>query len=114
MNLILQVEAIAPFILSIVLINLLPLNFAWWEWILIFLVPDISMIGYAAGNMIGAIVYNVVHHQLVAVVVGLVGLALQLPYIELAGLVLLGHSSIDRAMGFGLKLDKGFKFTHLS
>lgn len=114
MNLLLQVEAIAPFIISLVLIKLLPLNFVWWEWILIFLVPDISMIGYAAGNRIGAIVYNVVHHQLVAVVVGLVGLALWLPYIELAGLVLLGHSSLDRAMGFGLKLDKGFKFTHLS
>ncbi len=110
----LQIEAIVPFLLSVALINLLPIKFAWWAWILIFLIPDISMIGYAFGNKIGALVYNVFHHQLVAVVLGFIGLWLQLPYVELAGLVLLGHSSLDRAMGFGLKLDKGFKFTHLS
>lgn len=72
------------------------------------------MIGYAFGNRVGAIVYNIFHNQLVAIIIGGIGLVLQIPYVQLVGLVLLGHSSLDRAMGFGLKLDNGFKFTHLS
>jgi hypothetical protein len=108
-----QAEAIVPFILSVILINLLPVHFAWWVWILLFLAPDISMIGYFANNKIGAIIYNLFHYQLIAIIVAGIGLALQQPYVELAGLILLGHSSLDRAMGFGLKLNEGFKFTHL-
>ena len=108
-----QAEAIVPFILSVFLINLLPVHFAWWVWILLFLAPDISMIGYFLNNKVGAYIYNLFHYQLIAVLVAGIGLALQQPYLELAGLILLGHSSLDRAMGFGLKLNEGFKFTHL-
>jgi hypothetical protein len=114
MKYLLQAEAIVPFIVSVVLLNLLPLHFAWWAWILLFLAPDLGMIGYMANNKVGAFVYNLFHHQLIAVIVCGIGLLLQQPYVELAGLVLLGHSSLDRAMGFGLKREEGFKFTHLS
>jgi hypothetical protein len=113
MKYLLQAESIVPFILSVVLLNLLPFQFAWWAWILIFLAPDISMAGYAFGNRVGAYTYNLFHHQLVAVVVYGAGFFLDQPYVELAGLVLLGHSSLDRFMGYGLKLEDGFKFTHL-
>jgi hypothetical protein len=114
MKRLLQAEAIVPFILSVVLINvMLPLHFAWWAWILLFLAPDISMIGYACNNRVGAFTYNLFHHQLVAVLVWVVGLFWHQPYLELAGLVLLGHSSLDRVMGYGLKRQEGFKYTHL-
>ena len=113
MKYLLKAEAIVPFLVSVVLINMLPLEFAWWAWILIFLAPDLSMVGYAINNKVGAVVYNVFHHQLVAVMVWLVGFYLEHPYVALAGLVLLGHSSLDRFMGYGLKLPQGFKFTHL-
>ena len=114
MKYLIQVEAIVPFLLSVLLINLLPLHFAWWAWILLFLAPDISMIGYAVNNKAGAFIYNLFHYQLIAIIIGGTGLWMQQPYVELAGLVLLGHSSLDRAMGFGLKTGKGFKDTHLS
>jgi hypothetical protein len=114
MKYLLQAEAIVPFIISVVLLNMLPVHFAWWVWILLFLAPDISMIGYALNNTVGAFVYNLFHHQLVAVGVWTIGLLLHNPQLELAGLILLGHSSLDRAMGFGLKTVEGFKHTHLS
>ncbi|MBW8684493.1 DUF4260 domain-containing protein [Chitinophaga rhizophila] len=114
MKYLLQVEAIVPFIISVVLINLLPVHFAWWAWILLFLAPDISMVGYAINNRVGAVVYNIFHHQLVAILVWVAGLLMHQPYIQLAGLILLGHSSLDRAMGYGLKREEGFKYTHLS
>jgi len=113
MKKLLQAEAIVPFLISILLINTLPLHFAWWLWIPIFLIPDLSMLGYIINNKTGAFTYNLVHHQLVAIAVALLGRMLDLPYVELAGLVMLGHSSLDRVMGYGLKLNTGFKFTHL-
>lgn len=113
MKYLLQAEAIVPFLLSVVLLNMLPIHFAWWAWILLFLAPDISMIGYIINNRVGAFTYNLFHHQLIAVIVWGIGLLLQQPYVELAGLVLLGHSSLDRLMGYGLKQAEGFKFTHL-
>jgi hypothetical protein len=114
MKYLLQAEAIVPFLLSVVLLNMLPMHFAWWAWILLFLAPDISMIGYIINNRVGAFTYNLFHHQLVAVIVCGIGLLLRQPYVELAGLVLLGHSSLDRLMGYGLKRPEGFKFTHLN
>lgn len=113
MKYLLQAEAAAPFFLSAVLLNMLPVHFAWWAWICLFLAPDMSMIGYIINNKVGAFTYNLFHHQLVAVIVWGIGLVFQQPYVELAGLVLLGHSSLDRLMGYGLKLQEGFKFTHL-
>jgi len=113
MKKLIQAEAIVPFLISVLLINRLPVHFEWWIWIPIFLAPDLSMLGYLINNKAGALTYNLFHHQLVATVIAVAGILLQLPYIELAGLVLLGHSSLDRVMGFGLKLSRGFKFTHL-
>lgn len=71
------------------------------------------MLGYLVNNKIGAFTYNLFHHQLVAIAIAGTGMLLQLPDVELAGLVLLGHSSLDRVMGYGLKFTTGFKFTHL-
>jgi len=114
MKRLLQIESIVPFLLSLILINQLSLTFHWWVWILIFLLPDFSMLGYAFNNKTGALVYNLFHHQLTAVLVWFAGFLLQDEVLQLSGLVLLGHSSLDRVMGFGLKTKAGFKFTHLN
>ncbi|KQM78046.1 hypothetical protein ASE74_15145 [Pedobacter sp. Leaf216] len=113
MKKLIRAEAIVPFLIILPLIYALPIHFAWWMWVLLFLAPDISMLGYLFGNRVGALSYNLFHHQLLAAAIAVIGFILHYNYIELAGLVLLGHSSIDRAMGYGLKFSTGFKFTHL-
>ena len=113
MKSLLQIEAIVPFLLSVFLINLLPVHFSWWVWPLLFLAPDISMLGYALNNRVGAWVYNLFHHQLVAIVIAGIGWFAHSVPLELAGLILLGHSSLDRVMGYGLKYEDGFGHTHL-
>lgn len=113
MKKLLWAETIAPFIISLILINTLSIHFVWWAWIPIFLLPDLSMLGYVFGNRVGAFCYNLFHHQLIAAIVTGVGFVFKLPMVELAGLVLLGHSSLDRFMGYGLKLQQGFGYTHL-
>jgi hypothetical protein len=104
-------EEAAMFLLSICLFS--QLHFAWYWWLIWILAPDLSMIGYAAGNRVGAIAYNLAHHKGIAIVVYLLGLYTVNENMELAGLILFGHSSMDRGMGYGLKYFSGFQDTHL-
>lgn len=86
---------------------------SWYWWILLFLSPDISMLGYLFNTKVGAYAYNLFHHKGVAVLVILTGIAFHYPILLLAGLLLFGHSSFDRMMGYGLKFTDSFKHTHL-
>ncbi len=106
-------EELAMFALVIVGCYYQPLQFKWWVWPILFLLPDFGMIGYAIGPEIGAVTYNLLHHKLVAVVVFLIGYFIQSPQLVLAGMILFGHSSMDRVLGYGLKFRDSFKHTHL-
>lgn len=86
---------------------------AWWWYPLLLLGPDISLLGYLAGNRTGAEVYNFFHHKGVAILVFIIGIYAGMGWLELTGIVLFGHSSMDRMLGYGLKTYEGFKYTHL-
>ena len=111
MKQVIQLEELGMFLLSIFLFN--QLSFAWWWFPALILLPDISMVGYAAGNKIGAILYNFFHHKAVAIAVYMLGFYLHNELIQLIGIILFGHSSMDRFFGYGLKTFAGFKSTHL-
>lgn len=85
----------------------------WWVYILLLIGPDISMLGYAAGNKIGATTYNLFHHKGVAIILFTIGVVYQINYLQVMGILLFGHSSMDRVFGYGLKYFTGFGFTHL-
>jgi hypothetical protein len=108
---IIRLEEAGMFALS--LFALYYMNADGWFYPLVFLGPDISMIGYTAGNIAGAATYNLFHHKGIAAVVFLLGLHLQNELFMIVGIILFGHSSMDRMFGYGLKLDRGFNYTHL-
>lgn len=111
MNLLLKLEQAGQFLLSILLFS--QLNFAWWVFPLCILLPDVSMIGYLFGNKTGAYIYNFFHHKLLAVIIFALGLWLDNSILSLAGIMLFGHSAMDRFFGYGLKFTDGFKHTLL-
>jgi len=111
MKTLLKLEEAAMFLLSIILISRLP--YAWYWWLIWILAPDLSMIAYLGGNRVGAIGYNLVHHKGIAILIYAIGLYTNHPALEFAGLILFGHSSMDRGMGYGLKYFSGFQDTHL-
>lgn len=111
MKQVIQLEELAMFLLSIFLFS--QLSFAWWWFLVLILAPDISMLGYVAGNKVGAITYNFFHHKAVAIAVYVAGFYLHNEVVQLIGVILFGHSSMDRLFGYGLKTFAGFKFTHL-
>ncbi|HTR29634.1 MAG TPA: DUF4260 domain-containing protein [Puia sp.] len=104
-------EEAAMFALSIMLIA--PLPYAWYWWLVWILAPDLSMIAYLGGNKVGAVGYNIAHHKGIAIALYAAGLYTGHPAPEYAGMILFGHSSMDRAMGYGLKRFTGFQDTHL-
>lgn len=113
-KILLKLEEAAIFGLCIFI--LISLEAPWWVYLLIAVGPDIAMVGYFFGNRVGADSYNFFHHKGVAIVVFGIGLLLNNPasdIVSTAGIILFGHSSMDRMIGYGLKLNKGFKYTHL-
>lgn len=108
---ILKLEELGMFIISI--FGLYWMHCAWWYYLLMLLAPDLSMFGYAAGKKVGAASYNLFHHKGLAIVAFIAGYEMKIAMLMIIGIILFGHSSMDRLMGYGLKTEKGFKFTHL-
>jgi hypothetical protein len=106
-----KLEELGLFVLGIYLFN--QLDYAWWWFLVLILMPDLSMIGYLFGNKTGALCYNLFHHRGIAIVLYLVGVYFHNNEIQLSGVILFTHSSMDRMFGYGLKYETGFKDTHL-
>ena len=113
MKKILQAEEAAQLTIGILGLYLQPLHFSWWLWILLFLLPDISMLGYLIDTKIGAYAYNLLHHKLTAVIVFLAGYLFHNDIPQFIGILLFAHSCFDRVFGYGLKYTDDFKHTHL-
>ena len=88
-------------------------GYGWLALVVLFLAPDLSMLGYLAGPRVGALAYDVVHTYALPVALGVAGvLAGSDTAIQLA-LIWLAHIGLDRMLGYGLKYPSGFKDTHL-
>lgn len=107
----LSLEDIGEFVLAVFLFS--RLDYTWWWFPALLLLPDLSMIGYLINTQIGAFLYNFVHHKAVAISVFLIGSALSFSALTLAGIILFAHSAMDRLFGYGLKYTDSFRHTHL-
>lgn len=113
MKKIVQAEEIAQLAIAVAGLTMQPLHFSWWLWILLFLSPDISMLGYLVNTKVGAFSYNLFHHKLTAVLIIAAGYATHNNITLFTGILLFAHSCFDRVLGYGLKYSDGFKHTHL-
>jgi hypothetical protein len=111
MNNLIKLEELAQFLLAIILFS--QLDFAWWVFPACLLLPDLSMVGYLSNPKTGALIYNIFHHKFLAIAVFIVGFLLNIPVVTLTGIILFGHSAMDRFLGYGLKFNDNFKNTHL-
>jgi hypothetical protein len=92
----------------------------WWMPFALFLLFDLSMLGYLRSPRAGAVGYNVVHSYGLPALIGMCALIALLgplqPLTWWAGLIALSwafHVGVDRALGYGLKLADAFEHTHL-
>ena len=86
---------------------------SWLLFLVLILVPDVFMAGYLKDSKLGALVYNIGHMYIVPL--SLLGIYLLFHILVLLpiSIIWLAHISMDRMLGYGLKLDTGFKDTHL-
>lgn len=110
-RLVLRAEGLAVLALSVA--GYRALGGAWWQFAVLFLAPDLSMLGYLLGRRIGAVCYNLAHSYLAPV--ALAALAWSAGRADLVALCLIwtAHIGFDRLMGYGLKYSSGFGHTHL-
>src|SRR5512138_120549 len=111
MKSLLKIEELFLFGLALFLFSRLSYGWVWYA--LLFFAPDLSMLGYLVSPQAGAWTYNFVHHKGVSVALYVLGYLLSIPWLMFAGTVLLGHSSLDRVFGYGLKYPNAFQNTHL-
>jgi hypothetical protein len=88
-------------------------NGSWMWFFALFLLPDLSMIGYVFGARVGAVAYNLGH--MYAWPVGLLAASLtcHASFATTAALSWIAHIAFDNVLGYGLKLPTGFEYTAL-
>jgi hypothetical protein len=87
---------------------------AGWGWFaLLFLLPDLSFLGYLAGSRVGARAYNAAHSYAGPLALLAAGMLDAMPALLAIALVWCAHIGFDRALGYGLKYASGFGDTHL-
>jgi hypothetical protein len=79
----------------------------------LFLVPDLSMLGYARGPRVGAAAYNAAHSYVGPALLATLGLFLGAHGALIAAAIWVAHIGLDRALGYGLKYGTAFRDTHL-
>ncbi len=87
---------------------------SWWLFVALWLIPDLSMLGYLGGACRGARIYNAVHAYVAPLVLALCALLLHAHGLVPFALIWVNHIGVDRLLGYGLKYANGFKWTHLN
>ena len=91
----------------------------WWFLLAVFLVFDLSTVGYLRSPAAGAFSYNAVHTYAWPAVLAVIALATSesssrlSDWLALIAFAWTFHVGVDRMLGYGLKLPDGFAHTHL-
>jgi hypothetical protein len=102
---------------AVLIVSLLSYHWSQGSWLqlaLLFLVPDLSMLGHAANIRVGAIAYNAVHTYVGPLVLAVYSFASNRPAIVSLSLIWIAHIGLDRMLGFGLMYPTRFNDTHLN
>jgi hypothetical protein len=89
------------------------LNGNWLLFFLLFLWPDLLMLGYLANARLGAAFYNLVHTEVGPLLLGAVAAFEGWHNSLLFTIIWMAHIGLDRMLGYGLKYPTFFKDTHL-
>ncbi|MGA3048324.1 MAG: DUF4260 domain-containing protein [Terracidiphilus sp.] len=86
---------------------------SWWLFAALWLVPDLSMLGYLLNPNIGARIYNAIHSYVTPATLAVCSMLLGSASVMPIALIWVNHIGVDRLLGYGLKYPAGFGWTHL-
>jgi hypothetical protein len=110
-NTLLRIEGAATLLLAAYLYSIASAD--WLLFVLLLIVPDVAILGYVRGSVVGAAVYNLLHTEIGPLILATAAVKMQVPLGLAIALVWLAHIGMDRTFGYGLKLTTGFRDTHL-
>jgi hypothetical protein len=102
---------------SVLVVSLLAYRWShgsWMLFVLLFLLPDLSMIGYALNARVGAITYNTLHTYVGPLLLAAYAGVSDHQTLWQLSIIWIAHIGLDRMLGFGLKYPTRFKDTHLN
>lgn len=110
---VLRLEALLVLLVTVIVYAELHGN--WLLFAVLFLVPDLSLLGYLIedNGRLAAMLYNVVHCYAVPLAVGLVAWKLHSVLCERIAVIWIAHIALDRLVGFGLKYAQAPRPTHM-
>lgn len=107
----LKLESLGLFTLSIWAYMLFfPNQWGTFAWLI--LAPDLSFLAVILSKKLGLRAYNLFHHQGLIALGIIVGYYWPMPLLLQVSIIFMAHSTIDRVLGYGLKLES-FDHTHL-
>ncbi len=110
-GILLHFEGAVLFLLTLYLYRLTGAGWGWF--FVLFLWPDLGMLGYLANSLLGSRSSNLVHIAAFPVILGAAAFATHHTSTLSFALIWLSHIEFDRALGYGLKYPTFFKDTHL-
>jgi len=88
-------------------------HYSWLLFAILFLTPDLSMLGYLLNVRAGASTYNFVHTLTLPLALLLISYIQHWSLAAAIALIWTAHIAVDRLLGYGLKYPTFFKDTHL-
>lgn len=106
----LRLESLAALVFGVTAYAML--GQSWVLFAVLFLAPDLSMVGYLVSPRVGAWSYNLVHTYVAPALVAASGFVFGPIAFGIAA-IWVAHIGMDRMLGYGLKKETGFDDTHL-
>jgi len=88
-------------------------HFRWLLFGVLFLTPDLFMLGYLVNPRAGSALYNLGHVLFVPLTLFALAYGASRPLLMAIAIIWISHIAFDRLLGYGLKYPVRFKDTHL-
>ena len=109
---ILRLEGVVILICSIIILIYLKSN--WILNIVVFLLIDISLLGYLSNPKLGATIFNIGHTLSLPIILLIIGILINSSISIQIGIIWVAHIGYDKMKGFGLKYPDSFDSSHLN
>jgi hypothetical protein len=89
------------------------LRYSWLLFAILFLTPDLFMLGYLLNARVGAAIYNLAHTLTLPLALLFISYLQHWHLTPAIALIWTAHIAFDRLLGYGLKYPTFFKDTHI-
>jgi Domain of unknown function (DUF4260) len=89
------------------------LHYSWLLFAILFLTPDLFMLGYLLNTRVGAAIYNLAHTLTLPLALVFLSYLRHWSLAASIALIWTAHIAFDRLLGYGLKYPTFFRDTHL-